>query len=284
MILKALIPTLLFLFFLFRQKRIYVEFFRKKILAYFKKIYYIRKARKRKKVKFMGTREELIAFLEENDKHSYFYYMRRGNGALEEKKDSILDMLFHWLLQAYIVLYLPNPSGNSIFIKMEEILNKDINFVEKMTILKNELFMKDMNTYSEAIGILKSYLTKEEVSVFLEENDKHSYFYYMRRGNGALEKQKDFILDMLFQWLLQAYMAFHVPKVFDNKVFTKMEEILNKDINFVEKMTILKNELFMEDINTYMEAIELISSYINYLERGIENLTTVSLERIRAVS
>ena len=91
----------------------------------------------------------------------------------------------------------------------------------------------------------------------------------MQRDNGFLKERKEYILDMLFQWLFQAYRGLPIPNSLENKIYILMENVLNSNTSYIddaEKMKILKNQIFTKDINTYNEAIGIIKFYVDYLE------------------
>lgn len=102
---------------------------------------------------------------------------------------------------------------------------------------------------------------KREIINFLNDNERNSYYYYLRRNNGTVEERREYILDLLLQYLLQADMLFYV---LDNQhpIFNQVEEILNQDLPIEEKIRMLKFHLFMKGFDTYNAVIEMIK-YLN---------------------
>ncbi len=96
---------------------------------------------------------EIIYFLNNNARNSYFYYLHRNNGAILERKEYLLNMLLLFILEIDITYTLLNINVQ-LFTEIEKILNQKLEVQEKINLLKQYLFMKDLKTYNEVIKLI----------------------------------------------------------------------------------------------------------------------------------
>lgn len=104
---------------------------------------------------------------------------------------------------------------------------------------------------------------QNEMASFLYHNEQTNYFHYLHKGNGMDQNRNEYILDMLLYSVLKSYMVFNGMNMEDNKMVQIINTIMELEIPWNETIAILKNRLFMVDLETYNQAIALLNINID---------------------
>lgn len=121
---------------------------------------------------------------------------------------------------------------------------------------------------------------QNEMTSFLYHNEQTNYFYYLHKGNGMDQNRNEYILDMLLYSVLKSYVVFKGMNIQDNKVVKIINTVLKSDLLLNETIAILKNRLFMVDLETYNQAITLLNIniddeyFMNLLETAQDDLSS----------
>lgn len=130
---------------------------------------------------------------------------------------------------------------------------------------------------------------KKEILNFLENNDRINYFHYLYRNNGAIMERKEFILDMLLQYLLEAGIVYILLDI-KSPLFKQIEKIVNQRQCVSEKIMMMKKNLFITDLDTYNSAIDTIKQfyfeldpmvfeYLEHLANESDNLLVTKIRK-----
>lgn len=123
---------------------------------------------------------------------------------------------------------------------------------------------------------------QNEMTSFLYHNAtaQTNYFYYLHRGDGTNQNRNEYILDMLLYSVLKSYVVFNGMNIKDNKVIQVINTIMESDLLWDETIAVLKRRLFVVDLETYNEAIELLTLkniddayFMNFLENAQDNIS-----------
>lgn len=114
---------------------------------------------------------------------------------------------------------------------------------------------------------------QNEMTSFLYHNEQMNYFYYLHKGDGMDQNRKEYILDLLLYSVLKSYFVFNKINMPENKVVQIINSIMERDLFWNETIAILKNRLFMVDIDTYNQVIALLTLNIDdtYFMDSLEN-------------
>lgn len=110
----------------------------------------------------------------------------------------------------------------------------------------------------------------EELNLFLENNMRISYFYYMQRGNGMLQEKKEYHLDLLLKWIFRTAMIQIMGIGYNSNLIEKLMSILEMNVDSFEKIALIKKKLLQSSVEDYNEIIGQIvfvayNSYITLL-------------------
>lgn len=120
---------------------------------------------------------------------------------------------------------------------------------------------------------------QNEMTSFLYHNAQTNYFHYLHRGDGTNQNRNEYILDMLLYSVLKSYVVFNGMNIQDNKVVQIINTILEHDLPWNEIIAVLKRRLFMVDLETYNQAITLLTIniddayFMNFLENAQDNIS-----------
>lgn len=99
-----------------------------------------------------------------------------------------------------------------------------------------------------------------EMASFLSHNNQTNYFHYLHKGNGMDQNRNEYILDMLLYSVLKSYAVFNGK---ENKVVQIINAIMKQEMFWNETIAMLKMRLFMVDLETYNQAINIINTNID---------------------
>lgn len=103
---------------------------------------------------------DVISFLKAQTRDDYFYYQRRGNGMIEQKKDLLWDEILEQILNLYtfhILNYGWYEFPSSIYSILTNNLSQEMSDEERLHHLKYECFTQDINNYKEALALADTF-------------------------------------------------------------------------------------------------------------------------------
>ncbi len=112
-----------------------------------------------------------------------------------------------------------------------------------------------------------------EMASFLQHNSKTNYFNYIHKSSGFNQNRNEYILDMLLYSVLKSYVVCNELSLQSKPVVQEIEQIMEQEMFWDETIHMLKVRLFMVDLETYNQAIDLISTKISdsYFLNLLEN-------------